>query len=69
MLRPSGFSVDYVCSHYRLHHTSFASGYVSRKSDGRVWAYVGRFGVGYVIDRPNFDSTRFFFREYYIEDK
>lgn len=69
MLSPSGFSVNYVRSHYRFHHECLAPGYVSRKSEGRVWAYVGRFGVGYVIDLPNPKSTRFLIRQYYIEDK
>lgn len=69
MLKVSYVSPDFIRSHYRLHHTSLAPGYVSRKpGKERVWEYSGRFGTGYVIDSPNFDSTRFFYREYYLHD-
>lgn len=69
MLKVSYVSPDFIRSHYLVHHLSLAPGYVSRKpGNERVWEYSGRFGCGYVIDRPNFESTRFFYREYYLFD-
>lgn len=54
-------------SEYMHHHTSLARGYVSRKSDGFVRAYKGRFGEGYTIALPNWDSTRYYRLAYYIK--
>lgn len=49
----------------RYHHTSLARGYVSRKSDGFIVDYNGRFGRGYKLYRPNFRSTRYCYVDYY----
>jgi hypothetical protein len=48
--------------------TSMWRGYVSRK--GKVNAahpYEGRYGRGYCVYRPNWESTRYSFVTYYIE--
>ena len=43
-------------------------GYVSRKKhkDGIVEKYDGKFGTGYVIRRPNWQSTGYSYITYYI---
>lgn len=52
-----------------LHHQAACQGYVSRKSTGRVLEYRGRYGVGYVIDTPRRDTTRYIHRSYYVLPK
>lgn len=52
----------------KLSHTSLARGYVSRKNtDGIVEEYEGRFGKGYKVFTPNWDSTRYCYVTYYVE--
>lgn len=51
----------------RLDHVSLHRGYVSRKIDGLASDYNGRFGKGFVYDRPNNESTRDFLRYYFID--
>lgn len=48
------------------HHTATRMGYVSRKSKGTVSNYSGRFGKGYIVDRPAWNSTQFHPRTYYV---
>ena len=43
----------------RLHHTASRRGYISRKTEGRVEAYDGRFGKGYVVVTPRWDTTQY----------
>jgi len=52
-----------------IHHQAACQGYVSRKSPGRVLEYHGRYGVGYVIDTPRRDTTRYIHRTYYVQPK
>ena len=53
---------------YKLHHTAMKSGYISRKSkDGIIEEYNGRFGKGFTVSKPNFESTRYYFISYYIK--
>ena len=53
----------------KLHHISLARGYVSRKNvDGIIVPYNGKFGKGIKVSLPNFNSTRYHFVAYYIED-
>lgn len=50
-----------------LHHTSKVGGYISRKNGLKARKYNGRFGVGYVVDIPNFNNkSRNHERRYYI---
>ena len=53
----------------QIHHKAACQGYVSRKSAGRVLRYQGRYGVGYVIDTPRRDTTRYIHRTYYVQPK
>ena len=51
------------------HHSAYFSGYVSRtlKEENMVaYPYKGHFGTGYILDTPNWESTRFSRRTYYI---
>jgi hypothetical protein len=50
----------------RKSHTSKTRGYVSRKTDGRAQTYSGKFGKGFVVYTPNWDSTQFCFVTYYV---
>ena len=52
---------------YKEHHTSWVSGYMSRKSDPVVESYKGRFGEGYAVYSPSWQSTRFHHVTYYIK--
>lgn len=52
----------------RLHHKASRRGYISRKSSGKVETYEGRFGKGYIIVRPRWDTTQYVTIEYYIEE-
>ena len=49
-----------------FHHTAAGLGYVSRRSDGYIHPYKGRFGKGVVVYRPRWDTTRYFWVDYYI---
>ena len=51
------------------HHSALFRGYVSRKmdiDDIRAYPYSGRFGVGYTVDFPNYNSTHYSYRSYFI---
>ena len=51
------------------HHSAYFSGYVSRglrEEDLIAYPYKGHFGTGYIVDSPNWNSTRFSYRTYYI---
>ena len=52
----------------RLHelHTSWTRGYVSRKGRGIVRPYNGRYGVGYVLLTPSWQSTTYCHITYYV---
>lgn len=53
---------------YRLHHTALNGGYISRKlKDGIIEKYDGRFGKGYTVKKPNFESTRYYHISYYVK--
>lgn len=52
---------------YKYHHTGSCRGYVSRKTDGEVKPYSGRFGEGYVVIAPRWDTTQYVSVEYYIK--
>lgn len=52
---------------YSLHHTSVATGYVSRKTWARIEVYDGRFGKGFKILEPRYDTSRFVYCAYYVK--
>lgn len=47
-------------------HTALTRGYVSRKTEGYVESYEGKFGKGYKHYEPNWDSSRYCNVTYYI---
>ena len=54
---------------YKLHHTALSRGYVSRKcSSGLVVPYSGKFGEGYVVFMPRFDTSRYCTIYYYVKE-
>ena len=53
---------------YRVHHTASRRGYESRKGDGHVEAYNGRFGKGYIAVTPRYDTKRYVYITYYIAE-
>ena len=53
-------------SAYRYHHTASRRGYVSRRSDGIVLPYDGRYGTGYIVLTPRWDSSWYVWCHYYI---
>ena len=42
---------------YERHHSAYCRGYVSRKTDGYIEPYKGKFGEGYVAYRPLMDKV------------
>ena len=53
---------------YRVHHTATRRGYESRKGDGHVEEYNGRFGKGYIAVTPRYDTTMYVYITYYIAE-
>lgn len=54
---------------YKYHHTATHRGYISRKIDCYVGQYKGRFGEGYVVSRPRWDTTQYYYVDYYIKNE
>lgn len=52
---------------YKYHHTGSRMGYESRKGNGHVEEYSGRFGTGYIIVAPRWDTSSYVNIEYYIQ--
>ena len=50
-----------------LHHVAAKGGYISRKLDYVAEEYHGRFGEGFIILRPRWDTTRFVWCEYWVK--
>lgn len=63
------FPVECNGKFYMYHHAACAGGYVSRVKDAELSfeVYDGRFGRGYRLHLPRFDSTRYHTVVYYIE--
>ena len=56
---------------YNLHHTGSARGYVSRKANIdslKAKKYDGKFGKGYTVKTPRWDTTQYVNVEYWIEN-
>jgi hypothetical protein len=47
--------------------TAMYRGYVSRKTKGHVAPYKGKYGSGFCVYRPNWESTRYSFVTYYVQ--
>lgn len=52
---------------YFDHHTGSRRGYESRKGEGRIEEYNGKFGNGYIHIQPRFDTTQYVYVTYYIK--
>lgn len=50
----------------QVHHTASRRGYISRKSEGKVEEYTGKFGTGYVLLTARWDTTNYCYVTYYI---
>ena len=53
---------------YTLHHTAAARGYISRRSEGVIREYSGKFGVGYAVHTPRRDTTNYHYISYYTRE-
>lgn len=51
---------------FSMKKSSWARGYISRKTEGKIEPYTGRYGNGYKIHRPTYRSTQYHIVEYYI---
>lgn len=58
-------TISEIRSTMKLHHTASRRGYESRKTEGHVEEYKGRFGTGYIVVTPRFDTTQYVNIEYY----
>lgn len=47
-------------------HTSYVRAYVSRKTGSYIESYKGRFGEGFAVYSPNWESTRYSYITYYV---
>lgn len=61
---------------YRIDHTAYKRGYMSRKctsipskavAAGQITPYEGRFGNGYTVETPAFNTTRYHWITYLLE--
>jgi len=52
---------------YEYHHTASCRGYESRRGEGHIEPYSGRFGKGYVWYIPRRDTAQYRYVAYYIE--
>lgn len=59
-------TIDEIKKTMTLHHTGSRRGYESRRGNGHAESYKGKFGEGYIIITPRFDTTRYVNVEYYI---
>ena len=59
----SQMSRDGVISY---HHTAWARGYISRVTGAEIREYHGRFGDGYRVDSPSWESTSYYYVNYYV---
>lgn len=52
---------------YTSGHHAWARGYISRKSDGYLEEYSGRYGEGYILHEPSWGSTIYHEITYFIK--
>lgn len=51
---------------YRYSHMAWAQGYMSRREGFVVEEYKGRYGKGYKVHTPSWESTQYHHIEYYV---
>ena len=54
---------------YGDHHKALVRGYVSRKKDYVIKPYVGRFGIGFKVLQPRFNTSRYIDCTYFVQVK
>jgi len=59
-------SIANIKANYRRLHTSRARRYVSRKLEGIAEPYNGKFGNGYKVFTPAWDSSKYCYVTYYV---
>lgn len=59
-------TIKEILETHRLHATGSRRGYLSRKGKGSVEPYTGRYGVGYRVILPRWDTTQYVTVQYYI---
>jgi hypothetical protein len=53
---------------YTLHHTACHAGYQCRKEGfENIEPYEGKFGKGYKVHKPRYDSTQYHYVEYWVK--
>ena len=50
-----------------LHHKSAKAGYISRKLEYVLEEYHGKFGDGYILLTPRYDTQRYVTCEYWVK--
>ena len=55
--------------HYKMHHIAAMRGYISRKWIAGICEYSGRFGDGYLLIYPRYDTTNYVYAEYWIKEE
>lgn len=52
---------------FKFHHSTLARGYIAVNNNTYA-SYNGRYGIGVVCERHNYDSTNYYIKDYYIID-
>lgn len=52
---------------YKLHHSAWSQGYISRKCVAEIVPYVGRFGIGFIVHEPSHISSQNHRISYYVK--
>ena len=53
----------------KLYKKSVRRGYTTRKVKNIVYRYSGKYGNGYLVSYPNYNSTLYSVVEYWIQEK
>lgn len=62
-------ALEWILKHCKYHHFATARGYISRvkfANKPKIEAYKGRFGVGFKLITPRYDTSRYVTVNYYI---
>lgn len=64
---------EIISKGYAKHHVASAQGYISRKPNpdgtyGYITKYNGRFGDGYILHEPRYDTSKYHTVTYYIKE-
>ncbi len=62
----SDFIDELYVEGYEFHHSALKRGYMNRKIEGEVNYYNGRFGEGYTIEKPRYDTTQYHTIQYFV---